>query len=117
MLSCDLHTSMDAERKGDALSCVLSGGRTGAFEDLEGSSMISKSGVNKGMMSFQVLGMEAPGDGGGRVGVCRRTTSCHFSHTESTMWSFQLTASRKAISFVLISQTLSPEILLHARAE
>jgi hypothetical protein len=79
--------------------------------------MISNSGVKIGMTSFQVLGMLAPGDGGGRVGVCRRTTSCHFSHTESTMCSFQLTASRNAISLVLISQTLRPDILLHARAE
>ena len=62
--------------------------------------------------------MDEIGDPGERAeGVYRKTTSLHRWKTDSEMWSFQLTASRKAISFVLISCVFRPDILLHARAE
>lgn len=46
-----------------------------------------------------------------------KTISVQRLKTGSVMWSFQLTAERKAISLALISHVLNPEILLQARAE
>jgi hypothetical protein len=75
-------------------------------------------------MDFQVstevcsasLGQAEPGDGG-CVGVYFRTMSVQRWKTASVICIRQLTASKNAISFWLISKVFSPEILLHARAE
>lgn len=117
MLSCEPKVSAIGERIGYELTWDCSVGLTEVIGVFGAMSTISNSGVNLGIMHLQVFGRQPPGDGGGFVGVCLRTISCHLSQIGSVMWSFQLTAARKAISLVLISQTLSPEILLHARAE
>lgn len=77
----------------------------------------SSSGVNRGTTDLQVVTIgEDPGEGGCSFVYLMRM-SCQRSNNGSGTWSFQLTACRKAISFVLISHTVRPEILLQARAE
>ena len=83
-------------------------------------SNLSRSGVRESITAFHSLGdtMDEIGDPGECAdGVYRKTTSLHRWKTDSVMCNFQFTASRKAISFVLISWVLRPDILLHARAE
>lgn len=82
-------------------------------------SKLSSSGVSSGTMDFQVwtgdgqdLGVFTWADG-----EYLRTIATQRWNTGSGMCSFQLTALRKALSFWLISQVLSPDILLQARAE
>jgi hypothetical protein len=80
---------------------------------------LSSSGVNRGINRFQVdvaENMPQPGDDGGS-GVYRSTISCHFSKRGFAMCSFQFTLFKNMRSFVLISQTFKPDILLHALAE
>lgn len=98
---------------------------TFAFADVDGAipSMLSNSGLSLRMIDFQSADCSAsprehpePGDGG-CVGVYLRTISAQRWKTGSVMCNCQLTAKRNAISFWLISSVLSPEILLHARAE
>src|SRR5690349_9102402 len=87
------------------------------------SARLVRSVLRPRTMRFQsrtfwaIMGETAPAEGGAGGGVYLRTISFHLWKTSSTMWSFQLTAIRKAISFWLISWVLSPEILLQARAE
>jgi hypothetical protein len=86
VLSCEPKPAEVGVRDAPRLSAGLKGGRTGVTGAAFGLRvMISNSGVNRGMTSFQVLGRLAPGADGGFVGVCRRTTSCHFSQMGSVM--------------------------------
>lgn len=120
--------SFDPEERGDATSAnpkglVVStwrGGDMAPGTADEPNSKWSRSGVKESMTAFHSLEdpMDDPGDPGECAeGVYRKTTSLQRWKTGSEIWSFQLTASKKAISFVLISCVLRPDILLHARAE
>ncbi len=80
----------------------------------------SRLGVRCGMIDLHTFA--EVGDDRGEVGDCAdgeyfKTISVHRWNTGSGMCNFQLTADRKAISLVLISHVLSPDILLQARAE
>ena len=77
---------------------------------------VSSSGVKIGTICFQVLTV-APPPGEDGVGENLSTSSCHFSKVACEMWSFQLILLRYIRSFMLISQTFRPDILLHAFAE
>jgi hypothetical protein len=86
---------------------------------VQATSTVSSDGVRRGtiVLQFSVTGSIVPsGEGGGCV-VYWIKVSCHLSNRDSGTCNFHLTACRNAISFVLISQTLSPDILDHARAE
>ena len=77
---------------------------------------VSSSGVKIGTICFQVLTVASPpGEGG--VGENLSTSSCHLSKVACEIWSFQLILLRYIRSFILISQTFKPDILLHALAE
>jgi hypothetical protein len=84
---------------------------------------LSSSGVRPWMIllneahSCSKYKLEPPPADGGREGVYFMTQSLHVLYKSSPTWSFQLTAARNAISFSLISEIFSPEILLQARAE
>ncbi|KAL8919592.1 MAG: hypothetical protein Q9172_004920 [Xanthocarpia lactea] len=84
------------------------------------NSRVSSAGVKRGTTAFHML--TAQGEDLGKESVDAdgeyfSTISVQRWKTGSGMWSFQFTAVKKAISFALISQAFSPEILLHARAE
>lgn len=97
---------------------------TFALADVDGEtpSMLSSSGLSLSIILFHSADCSSserlvePGDGG-NVGVYLRTMSVQRWKTASVMCNCQLTASRKAISFWLISKVFNPEILLHALAE
>jgi len=97
---------------------------TFALADRDGEipSILSNSGLSLSIIVFQSAvccsseGLAEPGDGGNE-GVYFKTMSVQRWKTASVMCNCQLTASRKAISFWLISKVFNPEILLHALAE
>jgi len=68
-------------------------------------------------MHLHVKGGLCPGDGGFGLGVYFNTMSVQRRKIDSGICSFQLTSLRKTRSLLLISQTLSPDILLQALAE
>ncbi len=77
----------------------------------------SSSGVKRGrIFRHELMKPDEPGDGG-CCDVYLMRISCQRSNSGSGTCSFQLTAWRKAISLVLISHTVKPDILLQARAE
>lgn len=120
--------SFDPEERGDEISAnpqglVVPSWRGGDMvPDTadDPNSGLSRSGVSASITAFHSLEaimdeIEDPGECA--EGVYRKTISLQRWNTNSEIWSFQLTASKKAISFVLISCVLRPDILLHARAE
>jgi hypothetical protein len=82
------------------------------------NSTPSRAGVRCGMIDLHEL-VEPDDDVGGTDEETEnlRTISVHRLKRGSGMCSFQSIAARKAISLLLISLVLNPDILLHARAE
>ena len=80
----------------------------------------SNSGVRRGTIAFHVFvdrGEDLGEAGDEADGEYFSTILVHRWNTGSGIWSFQFTAFKNALSFMLISQAFRPEILLQARAE